>query len=49
MTVAGNFIQAFYKDKSLQMKFEDLTDPNSLAKLEENNKVIYISAEALID
>jgi len=44
-----NFIQAFYKDKSLQMKFEDLTDPNSLAKLEENNKVIYISAEALID
>lgn len=44
-----NFIQAFYKDKSLKMEFEDLVDPHSLAKLKENNQVIYISAEELID
>lgn len=44
-----NFIQAFYKDKSLKMEFEDLVDFNLLLTLEDNNRVIYVSAEEFID
>ena len=44
-----NFIQAFYKDKSLRMEFEDLVDPNLLLTLQNNNEVIYVSAEEFID
>lgn len=44
-----NFIQAFYKDKSLKMEFEDLVDPNLLLTLQNNNEVIYVSAEEFID
>jgi hypothetical protein len=44
-----NFIQAFYKDKSLKMKFEDLVDVNFLSTIELDNEIIYVSAEEFID
>lgn len=44
-----NFIQAFYKDKTLKMKYEDFNDINSLLLTENPNQVIYISAEEFLN
>lgn len=44
-----NFIQAFYKDKTLKMNYEDFSDINSFLLTEDSNQVIFISAEEFLN
>lgn len=43
-----NFIQAFYNDKTLMMKYEDLTDED-LSSVGNNKELVFISAEEFLD